>query len=124
VDILGLDAYDAAGRRFSEEVPYLCRLVADMAREKGKFAALTECGIENNNPAHSAYYNKEWWTKVLYPAIGGTGLSFALVWRNGGLPPQSHYFNAYKGCYSEEDFKKFASRSDILLEKDLPDLYR
>ncbi|MBR6245905.1 MAG: beta-mannosidase [Bacteroidales bacterium] len=123
VDILGLDAYDSDGRRFSEEVPYLCPLVAQMAAEKGKFAALTECGIENNNPAHSSYTNKEWWTKALYPAIKGSGMSFALVWRNGGLPPQSHYFNAYKGCYSEADFVKFASLEDILLEKDLPALY-
>ena len=123
VDILGLDAYDSPGRRFSEEVPYLCRMIAGIAEEKGKFAALTECGIENNNPAHSSYYNKQWWTKVLYPAIAGSGLSFALVWRNGGMPPQSHYFNAYKGCYSEEDFKEFASKEDILLETDLPDLY-
>ena len=123
VDILGLDAYDADGRRFSEEVPYLCPLVAQIAREKGKFAALTECGIENNNPSHSSYYNKEWWTKTLYPAVKDAGLSFVLAWRNGGLPPQSHYFNAYKGCYSEDDFKAFAALPDILLEKDLPPMY-
>jgi len=124
VDIIGLDAYDADGRRFSEEVPYLCGMIADIATEKGKIAAVTECGIENNNPAHSSYYNKEWWTKTLYPAIKGKGLSFALVWRNGGLPPQSHYFNAYKGCYSENDFKAFAAKKDILLEKDIPGIYK
>jgi mannan endo-1,4-beta-mannosidase len=123
VDIIGLDAYDSDGRRFGEEVPYICGMIADIAKEKGKIAAITECGIENNNPAHSSYYNKEWWTGTLYPAIKDKGLSFALVWRNGGLPPQSHYFNAYKGCYSEEDFIKFASYPDILLEKDLPELY-
>ena len=98
-------------------------MIADIAREKGKFAAMTECGIENNNPAHSSYNNRTWWTGVLYPAIKDRGLSFALVWRNGGLPPESHYFNAYKGCYSEEDFKLFAGKDDILLERDLPNLY-
>ena len=123
VDILGLDAYDADGRRFGEEVPYLCPLVASIAEEKDKFAALTECGIENNNPDHSSYTNRQWWTKALYLAIKDASLSFALVWRNGGLPPQSHYFNAYKGCYSEEDFITFAALPDILLETDLPDLY-
>ena len=123
VDILGLDAYDADGRRFTEFVPGLCTMIADIAREKGKFAAMTECGIENNNPAHSSYNNRTWWTGVLYPAIKDRGLSFALVWRNGGLPPESHYFNAYKGCYSEEDFKLFAGKDDILLERDLPNLY-
>lgn len=124
VDILGLDAYDADGRRYSEVTPVLCRMISEIAGEKGKIAALTETGIENNNPAHSAYYNRTWWTGVLYPAIKDAGLSFVLVWRNGGLPPQSHYFNAYKGCYSEDDFKTFASKKDILLERDLPELYK
>ena len=123
VDILGLDAYDAAGRRFSQVVPVLCKMVSGIAEQKGKIAALTEAGIENNNPAHSSYTNARWWTEVLYPAIHGAGLSFAMVWRNGGLPPDSHYFNAYKGCYSEADFKQFASREDILLERDLPKMY-
>ena len=124
VDIIGLDAYDADGRRFSEEVPYICSMISDIAAEKGKIAAVTECGLENNNPEHSSYYNREWWTDVLYPAIKDKDLSFVMLWRNGGLPPQSHYFNAYKGCYSEDNFLKFASREDILLEKDLPALYQ
>ena len=124
VDIIGLDAYDAAGRRFSEVVPDLCRMISSMADEKGKIAALTECGIENNNPEHSSYSNRNWWTGVLYPAIQGCNLSFALVWRNGGFPPSSHYFNAYKGCYSEDDFKQFAAKPDILLENDLPEMYK
>ena len=124
VDIIGLDAYDADGRRFSEEVPYLCGMIADIAAEKGKIAALTECGIENNNPAHSSYYNKEWWTGTLYPAIRDKGLSFVVVWRNGGIPPESHYFNAYRGCYSESDYLSFTAREDILLENDLPELYK
>ena len=98
-------------------------MVSGIAEQKGKIAALTEAGIENNNPAHSSYTNARWWTEVLYPAIHGAGLSFAMVWRNGGLPPDSHYFNAYKGCYSEADFKQFASREDILLERDLPKMY-
>ena len=123
VDILGLDAYDSPGRRFTEVTPYLCKLVARMAEEKGKIAALTEFGIENNNPEHSSYSNPTWWTGVLNPAIQGAGLSFALVWRNGGFPPESHYFNAYQGCYSEADFKTFAAQENILLENDLPKMY-
>ena len=124
VDVIGLDAYDADGRRFGEEVPYICSMISDIAAEKGKIAAVTECGLENNNPEHSSYYNREWWTDVLYPAIKDKDLSFVMLWRNGGLPPQSHYFNAYKGCYSEDNFIIFASREDILLEKDLPALYK
>lgn len=124
VDILGLDAYDSPGRRFSEVTPVLCTMISEMAAEKGKLAALTEVGLENNSPAHSGYYNANWWTQSLYPAIRGRNLSFALAWRNGGLPPQSHYFGPWKGCYSEEDFCEFAAFDDILLENDLPQLYK
>lgn len=124
VDILGLDAYDSPGRRFGEVTPVLCRLISSIAEEKGKIAALTEAGLENNSPLHSEYYNKKWWTERLYEAIKGCNLSFALVWRNGGLPPSSHYFGPWKGCYSEDDFKAFASKKDILLERDLPEMYK
>ena len=123
VDILGLDAYDADGRRYAEVTPVLCRMIKKFADAKVKVAALTETGIENNSPEHSSYYNKQWWTCVLHATVHGAGLSFALVWRNGGLPPQSHYFNAWKGCYSEEDFVTFAAMSDVLLEDDIPDMY-
>ena len=40
-----------------------------------------------------------------------------------GMLQVRHYFNAYQGCYSEADFKQFASREDILLERDLPKMY-
>ena len=86
--------------------------------------ALTETGLENNNPEESKYYNKKWWTRMLYKIVSGERISFALVWRNGGFPSEgSHYFNAYRGCYSEEDFRAFAAKSDVLFEDDLPDMY-
>lgn len=120
VDILGLDAYDDPERRYVEVTPKLCRLIVDLAAEKKKLAALTETGLENNSPQHSSYYNKKWWTEALAKAIAAPGLCYALVWRNGGLPPDSHYFNAWKGCYSEEDFLKFIDSDNILLEGDIP----
>ena len=124
VDIVGLDAYDSPGRRFDEFVPQLTTMISDIAREKGKIAALTEVGLENNSPLHSSYYRRNWWTENLFPAIQGRNLSFVLCWRNGGLPPSSHYFGPWKGCYSEEDFLFFAALTEILLEGDLPPLYR
>ncbi|MBP5539156.1 MAG: beta-mannosidase [Bacteroidales bacterium] len=123
VDIVGLDAYDAPGRRFDEVVPSLTSMISEIAKEKKKIAALTEVGLENNSPEHSPYFRKNWWTEQLYPVIQGRGLSFVLCWRNGGLPPSSHYFGPWKGCYSETDFILFASQADILLERDLPTLY-
>lgn len=119
VDILGLDAYDDLNndRRFMDVVPTLCQKIAELAVAKDKIAALTETGLENN------YSVSNWWTQRLYQAIRGKGLSYALVWRNGDIPPAGHFFGPWKGCYSENDFITFANYSDILLERDLPALY-
>lgn len=124
VDILGLDAYDRAGGDYGHKCLQLCRLGNVIARERAKIFALTETGLENNSPEESKYYNKNWWTRMLYKVMSGERISFALVWRNGGFASEgSHYFNAWKGCYSEADFVKFAALEDVLLEDDLPDMY-
>ena len=124
VDILGLDAYDRDGADYGHKCLQLCRLGNVIAREKAKIFALTETGLENNNPEESKYYHKKWWTQMLYKVISGERISFALLWRNGGFPSEgSHYFNAWRGCYTEADFVDFASREGVLLERDLPDMY-
>lgn len=124
VDILGLDAYDRDGADYGHKCLQLCRLANVIAGERAKLFALTETGLENNNPEESKYYNKKWWTRMLYKIVSGERISFALVWRNGGFPSEgSHYFNAFRGCYSEEDFKAFAAKEDVLFEQDLPDMY-
>jgi len=124
VDILGLDAYDRDGADYGHKCLQLCRLGNVIATERAKIFALTETGLENNSPEHSKYYNKNWWTRMLYKVIDGTEVSFALVWRNGGMPEDgSHYFNAWKGCYSEADFLKFAEYDKVLFEDDLPSMY-
>ena len=124
VDILGLDAYDRDGSNYGHKVLQLVRLGNVIAREKHKMFALTETGLENNNPLESKYYNKEWWTSMLYHVIKGQRVSFVLVWRNGDLPKNGgHYFNAFRGCYSADDFVAFTKYQDVLLENDLPAMY-
>lgn len=124
VDILGLDAYDRAGANYGHKGLQLVRLGNVIAREKHKMFALTETGLENNNPEESSYYDKKWWTGGLYHIINGQRVSFALVWRDGDFPRNGgHYFNAFRGCYSEADFISFAKKKDILFEDDLPDMY-
>lgn len=124
VDILGLDAYDRDGSNYGHKGLQLVRLGNVIAKEKHKMFALTETGLENNNPEESAYYDKKWWTTGLYHIISGQRVAFALVWRNGDFPRNGgHYFNAFRGCYTEADFISFAKNPDVLLEKDLPNMY-
>jgi len=124
VDVLGLDAYDREGLDYGHKGLQLVRLSTVIAAERNKPFAITETGLENNNPAESKYYNKRWWTQMLYKMIDGQPVSFVLVWRNGDFPSNGgHYFGAFRGCYSEDDFRDFASRERVLLEDDLPDMY-
>ena len=124
VDILGLDAYDRDGADYGHKCLQLARLCNVIASERGKYFAITETGLENNNPEDSKYYNAKWWTRMLYKVISGERIAFALVWRNGGFASEgSHYFNAFRGCYSEADFRTFAAYDDVLFENDLPNMY-
>lgn len=69
VDILGLDAYDRNGADYDHKGLQMIRLMKNIAYTKNKPLALTETGLENNNPEESNYYNKKWWTSMLYKII-------------------------------------------------------
>jgi hypothetical protein len=92
---------------------------------------ITETGLENNDPEDSTfnpegqkgYYNETWWTDALYKMFEGERVSFVLLWRNGQIPPGGHYFGAFRGVYTENDFKAFAAKPGVLFESDLPDMY-
>lgn len=125
VDILGLDAYDRNGADYDHKGLQMIRLMKNIAYTKNKPLALTETGLENNNPEESDYSNRKWWTQMLYKIIENEPVSFVLLWRNGDFPSNGgHYFGAFRGCYSERDFLDFARRDRILFEDDLPDMYR
>ena len=125
VDILGLDAYDRNGADYDHKGLQMIRLMKNIAYTKNKPLALTETGLENNNPEESNYYNKKWWTSMLYKIIENEPVSFVLLWRNGDFPTNGgHYFSAFRGCYSEKDFMDFSRKDQILFEDDLPDMYK
>ena len=125
VDILGLDAYDRNGADYDHKGLQMIRLMKNIAYTKNKPLALTETGLENNNPEESNYCNKKWWTSMLYKIIENEPVSFVLLWRNGDFPANGgHYFSAFRGCYSEKDFMDFSRKEQILFEDDLPDMYK
>src|SRR5690606_32487789 len=80
-------------------------ILRQKAAVNNKPFALTESG--NNNFGE----DEKWWTEVVYPGINNSGIAWALFWRNAR---PSHYFSTYPGEISEEDFKTFAKKDDIL----------
>ncbi|TFI59859.1 beta-mannosidase [Sphingomonas parva] len=124
IDLLGFDDYHSVKTAETRAVfVNRLRLLAKMARERGKLAALTETGVET-------IPDPEWWTAVLLPALKdpsiGGGIAYALVWRNANPANdrKDHFYAPYPGHPSAADFARFKQDPAILFEDELPDLYR
>lgn len=119
VDILAFDDYhsikNAAGR---DKFVYRLNTVANLATKKNKVAALSETGVEGIPDAN-------WFTDVLLAgfesANSGRGIAYALVWRNANT---HHHYAPYRRSPSSDNFKSFVADPLILLERDLPKMYK
>lgn len=109
VDIVGFDMYQndkESNAGFSSALKSQLETLKNIAEKHHKIAALTEIGYEQ------IPYEK-WWTEVFLPAVEGSGISYALFWRNAANRP-NHYYLPYPGQKSEADFKKLADEPNIL----------
>ncbi|MEH6679044.1 MAG: glycosyl hydrolase [Sediminicola sp.] len=110
VDILGLDCYQYNGpEAFSDTLSKDLAIMKWAAMEKGKPFALTEVGLERVTQA-------DWWTKVFHPSVKGSGIAWALFWRNDR---PEHHFAPYLGHASNPDFKKYHQMPEVFFLKDM-----
>jgi len=119
VDIMGIDDYHDLSSL--ERAPQLTRrlgMVAKLAEEHGKVSALTETGYER-------IPNPQWWTDVLLHNIkadaSASRIAYLMVWRNART---SHHYAPFPGHPSAENFVLFTRDPIILLENELPNMYR
>lgn len=119
IDILGLDDYwDFYGPgRTPAMFTAQMAIVARLALERNKVAALTESGLER-------IPNPTWFTGVLLDALKADSMAsriaFAMMWRNDR--PEHHYV-PYPGHAAEADFRAFLDDPMILTERELPPMY-
>jgi mannan endo-1,4-beta-mannosidase len=119
VDIMGCENYRdfQSGASIGKGVSQLEMLV-EMADQKKKLAALTECGF-NGIPV------KNWWTQfLLYPIKTDSlarNISYLMVWRNSG---PKNYYTPFPGQKSAPDFITFESDSFTFFEKDMKGIYQ
>lgn len=117
VDILGADVYHRDGHdgtdRWFKAIDSTYGAAAEVAREKGKIAALTETGCEGL-PV------EDWYTSCLLPVIQKYHPVYVTVWRNGQerLKP-GHFYAPYPGHPGVESFKTFHADSLTLFARDL-----
>jgi mannan endo-1,4-beta-mannosidase len=131
VDIIGIDNYWDLGHPVNEATPeeqlgHLRRTLqytVEIANKKGKVAALTETGLE-------AIPNPTWWTDIMLTSLlhddKTKQITYFLVWRNAtkAVEQRDHYYAPFPGQVSADDFVEFRAHPHVLLEDDLPNMYR
>jgi len=119
VDVLGMDDYrffkSAASR---DRAVCSLEILADLADQKGKIAALTETGVERMpDPA--------WFTQVLLSALNANERTRRIVWvalwRNES---RRHFFATWPQHKSAEDFRAFYDDPFTVFLSELPPMYR
>jgi mannan endo-1,4-beta-mannosidase len=119
VDILGMDNYwdFRYGGDNADLAHQKLKIISDYAQKTGKVAALTETG-------QSMVKDSTWFTQRLYKVVKGypdtVRLAYIAVWRNS----VKGFWTPYKGHPAETDFIDFCNKKDILLEDELPDMYK
>ena len=118
VDVLGCENYwdFQSGSSISNGISQL-KMLVDMAMQRKKLAALTECGF-NGIPV------KNWWTQFLLKSIREDSLarniSYLMVWRNAN---RKHYYTPFPGQKSAPDFIAFEKDTFTIFERDLKEIY-
>lgn len=123
VDILGLDDYhDVKPSNDPTMLTKRLRMLVELADERGKVAAFTETGLE-------LVPEERWWTDRLLKHIEAdpvaSRIAWVLVWRNSNKDHDNgQYFGPFPGQVSAPNFTEFSKDPMILMEGDLPKMYK
>ena len=94
IGVVGIDGYQWGTKEdFVSQLDQNLAMLCQFAKDHGKIAALTECGLKNLS-------DPTWWTSTLTPVLDKYPISYFLVWRNykeewfGPSPakPDAEYF--------------------------------
>ena len=76
IGLVGIDGYQWGTKEdFVSQLDQNLQMLCQFAKEHGKIAALTECGLKN-------LADSTWWTSTLQPVVQKYPISYLLVWRN------------------------------------------
>ncbi|MBO4463710.1 MAG: acetylxylan esterase [Prevotella sp.] len=76
IQLVGIDGYQWGTKEdFVSQLDQNLDMLTKFAKERGKIAALTECGLKNLT-------DPTWWTSTLKPVLDKYTISYFLVWRN------------------------------------------
>jgi mannan endo-1,4-beta-mannosidase len=114
VDIFSFDTYQHSSlpkdNSFVTNLRQCLSIVTEVAKQKGKLAAVAEIGFNQIPYQH-------WFTEVLQPVLKEYRIAYTLFWRNAGYKPQDQtieYYVPYKGHAAAGDFLKFYRAPETL----------
>lgn len=109
VELIGLDAYQwGTEQDFVSGINKNLATLCNFAKENGKLAALTECGLKNMT-------DPTWWTRVLKPQMDKYPICYFLLWRNY----KEEYFGPSPALKCADDFRALYKAKNTLFLKDI-----
>jgi len=116
VDVLGFDAYMKRGA--TEGLEDCIDIVAKLADEKGKIAAVAETGILKGIQGSNI---NDWFTKyLLFDKQKSSKIAYCMTWHNYA----DHYWIPLKGDLAHADFLKYYNHPSTLFLKDIDGIYQ
>lgn len=119
VDIVGYDCYAHGTKpeeveKYKDNMDRNLQIVTAFASKTGKLPTIGETGMESIPDA-------TYFTQTVYPVISKYRISWVLFWRNAWdeAKRDKHYYAPFEGHPAAKDFKKFVSKSGILMNEDI-----
>ena len=109
IGIVGIDGYQWGKKEdFVSQLDQNLEMLCLFAKDHGKIAALTECGLKN-------LADPTWWTSTLQPVVDKYPISYLLVWRNY----EKEWFGPSPAKPDAPYFKEFHAADKTLFLKDI-----
>ena len=109
IGLVGIDGYQWGTKvDFVEQLDANLTMLTHFAKNHGKVAALTECGLKNLS-------DPTWWTSTLMPVLNTYRINYFLVWRNY----KEEWFGPSPSQPDAPYFKEMYERENTLFLKDI-----
>ena len=109
ISMVGIDGYQWGTKEdFVSQLDQNLAMLCQFAKDHGKIAALTECGLKNLT-------DPTWWTSTLTPVLDKYPISYFLVWRNY----KEEWFGPSPAQPDAAYFKQLYEKDNTLFLKDI-----
>ena len=109
VSLVGIDGYQWGSKEdFVAQLDANLAMLTKFAADRGKIAALTECGLKNLT-------DSTWWTSTLTPVLDKYAISYFLVWRNY----KEEWFGPSPAKPDAPYFKEMYNKMNVLFLKEI-----